>query len=194
MSGVLRHWQQPEWSALLNWDFAQSVLAKTAEYNPSADGWRMLRPEDIPGCAAGVVTNLVATVAGAFVAMIPAAAGFRVPQSLGIGIYGFWISGLDLGLNAMYRVLVNTVKRAEAPLHEFMSDCKGALAGINTSAHGALTYFHVHYEHPDQLVFCQENDIVQVQLQSAAVHAIGTFEFFPLAIIAGNSKQLLINA
>ena len=194
MSGVLRHWQQPEWSALLNWDFAQSVLSKTAEYNPAADGWRMLRPEDIPGCAAGIWTNLVATVAGAFVAMLPAAAGFRVPQGIGIGIYGFWISGLDLGLNAGYRVLINTVKRAEAPIHEFMADSKAALAGIITTAHGALSYFHVHYEHPDQLVFAQENDIVQIQLQSAAVHAIGTFEFFVLAIIAGNSKQLLINA
>lgn len=194
MSGVLRHWQQPEWSALLNWDFAQSVLSKTAEYNPAADGWRMMRPEDVPGGVAGIWTNLVATAAGAFVTMIPAAAGFRVPQSLGIGIYGFWIAGQDLGLNAGYRVLVNTVKRAEAPIHEFMADSKGALAGINTAAHGAVMYFHVHYEHPDQLVFCQENDIVAIQLQAALVLAIGTFEFFPLAIIAGNSKQLLINA
>ena len=191
MSGVLRHWQQPEWSALLNWDFAQSVLSKTAEYNPAADGWRMLRPEDVPGGTAGLWTNLVATVAGAFQTMIPAAAGFRVPQGIGIGIYGFWISGVDLGLGAGYRVLVNTVKRAEAPIHEFMSDSKAAFA---CCLHGAPAYFHVHYEHPDQLVFCQENDIVQVQLQSAAVHAIGTFEFFVLAIIAGNSKQLLINA
>jgi len=198
MSGVLRHWQQPEWSALLNWDFAQSVLSKTAEYNPAADGWRMLRPEDIPGCVAGVFTNLAATIAGVYVAMLPGGpppvAGFRVPQSLGIGFYGFWISGLDLGLSAGYRILVNTVKRAECPIHEFMSDSKGALAGINTAAHGALTYFHVHYLHLDQLVFCQENDIVQVELQSAAVNAIGAVEFFPLAIIAGNSKQLLINA
>ena len=92
-------------------DFAESVLAKTAEYNPAADGWRPLRSDDIPGIAQDTWTNLAATVAATFTDMLPAAAGgFRVPQGLGIGFYGFWISGADLGRGAGYRVLINSVK------------------------------------------------------------------------------------
>lgn len=138
--------------------------------------------------------NTVATVAAAWVTMIPVAAGFRIPQGIGIGFYGFWISGVDLGLNAGYRILVNSVKRVVCPIHEFMSDSKGAYTWPDTVHTGLVFYFHVHYEHPDQMIFCQENDVVQVQLFSAFAYPIGTFEFFPLAIIAGNGKQLLINA
>lgn len=194
MSGVMRHWQQPEWSARLLWDFAQSCLAKTFEYNPSADDWRLLRPEDIPGCTAGRWWNLAATVAAAYATMIPAAAGFRVPQGVGMGFYGFWIAGQDLGLNAGYRIDINYVKRVECPIHEFMSDSKGANKLLNTAATNMIYFFHVHYIHPEQLVFARENDVVQIQLQSQFVIAINTFEFFPLAVISGNSKQLLTNA
>jgi len=180
----------------MNWDFAESVLAKTGEYNPAGDAWRPLRPEDIPGGTADLWTNQSATVAAAWVTMIPGAiaGGFRVPQGIGLGFYGFWISGADLGLNAGYRILVNSVKRVVCPIHEFMSDSKGALAGLVDTHAGMIFFFHVHYEHPDQLIFVQENDVVQVQLFSQFAYAIGTFEFFPLAIIAGNGKQLLINA
>ena len=194
MSGVLRHWQQPEWSTRMLWDFAQSVLAKTSEYNPSADGWRMIRPEDVPGGVAGTWVNTVATVAGVYTTMIPALGGFRVPQGLGFGFFGFWISGIDMGLGAGYRILINSVKRAECPIHEFMADSKGALASFDSDTTGFIEYFHVHYIHPEQFVFAQENDIVEVQLNAAAVNAIGDFEFYPLAVVAGNSKQLLINA
>jgi hypothetical protein len=175
-------------------DIAQSVLAKTAEYNPAADGWRPLRSEDIPAVAADTWTNLVATVANTFVDMIPAATGgFRIPQGIGIGFYGFWISGADLGRGAAYRILVNSVKRVICPIHEFMADSKGALAGLGSSHTGMVFYFHVHYEHLEQLIFAQENDIIEVQLRSEFVYAPGVFEFFPLAIVSGNSKQLLIS-
>lgn len=194
MSGVLRHWQQPEWSARLLWDFAESVLAKTHEYNPSADDWRLMRSEDIPGAVADTWTNTVATVAGAWTTMIPVAAGFRVPQGIGIGLYGFWISGQDLGLNAGYRVLINSVKRIVCPIHEYMSDSKGANKLLDTGATAMIYFFHIHYIHPEQLIFCRENDVVQIQLFSAYALAIGAFEFYPLAVIAGNSKQLLTNA
>jgi hypothetical protein len=175
-------------------DFAESVLAKTAEYNPAADGWRPLRSDDIPGIAQDTWTNLAATVAATFTDMLPAAAGgFRVPQGLGIGFYGFWISGADLGRGAGYRVLINSVKRIICPIHEFMADEKGALAGLGSSHTGMVFYFHVHYEHLEQCVFAQENDIVQTQLRSEFVWGVGVFEFFPLAIVAGNGKQLLIS-
>ena len=49
MSGVLRHWQQEEWSARALWVFSESIKAKTFEYNPSADDWEIFwetpRPE-----------------------------------------------------------------------------------------------------------------------------------------------------
>jgi len=196
MSGVLRHWQQPEWSARALWDFAESVKAKTHEYNPSADDWRLMRPDDIPGGVAGEWRNTVAMlgVPLAYQTMIPAAAGFRVPQGIGIGFYGFWISGIDLGLSAGYRVLINGVRRIEVPIHEFMSDSKGANKLLDTGATGYIYFFHVHYIHLEQLVFARENDIVMVQLAGSVVIPLLDFEFYPLAIIAGNSKQLLTNA
>lgn len=194
MSGTLRHWQMPEWSARSLWAFAEDVKAKVAEYNPSADDWRLMRPEDIPGATEGVWTNYVALVGGVWTTMIPTAAGFRVPQGIGFGLYGFWISGPDLGLNAGYRVLVNTVKRIECPIHEYMSDSKGAAFCCSLTATGYIYFFHIHYIHLEQFVFLRENDVVQVQLYSTAAALVGTFEFWPLAVVAGNSKQLLTNA
>jgi len=195
MSGVLRHWQQPEWSARSLWDFAQSVLAKTFEYNPSADDWRLLRPVDIPGMPVIAGTNgwelQVALGAAAWTTVITAA-GFRVPQGIGIGFYGFWFSGLDQGIGAGYRIQINAVTRVLVPMHEFMADSKGANKLILNT--GFVIWFHIHYVHLEQLIFARENDVVNIDLYSLVGAAVQTVEFFPLAIIAGNSKQLLINA
>lgn len=188
----MRHWQQPEWSARALWDFAYSTLSKTYEYNPSADDWRLIRPEDVPGGTAGLWLNPRATAA-VYTDMTPGVGGFRVPQGIGLGFYGFWISGADLGLGAGYRVLINAVKRIECPIHEFMSDSKGANK-LLMNVHGYLLYFHIHYIHLEQVIFARENDVVQYQLKGATVRAANTFEFFPLMVIAGNSKQLLTNA
>jgi len=195
MSGVLRHFQQPEWSARSLWDFAQSVLSKTYEYNPSADDWRLLRPTDIPGMPVIAGTNgwelQIALVAGAWTTAI-VAGGFRVPQGIGIGFYGFWFSGVDQGIGSGYRIQINAVTRVLCPLHEFMADSKGANKHILDT--GFIMWFHIHYVHLEQLIFARENDVVNVDLFSLPGAAIQTVEFFPLAIIAGNSKQLLINA
>ena len=195
MSGVLRHWQQPEWSARSLWDFAQSVLAKTYEYNPSADDWRLLRPVDIPGMPVIAGTNgwelQVALGAAAWTTVITAA-GFRVPQGIGIGFYGFWFSGADQGIGSGYRIQINAVTRVLCPMHEFMADSKGANKLILNT--GFIMWFHIHYIHLEQLIFARENDVVNVDLYSVPGAAVQTVEFFPLAIIAGNSKQLLINA
>jgi len=193
MSGVLRHWQQPEWSARALWVFSEDIKAKTFEYNPSADDWRLLRPEDVPGGTAGLWTNPIATGA-VYADMTPGVGGFRVPQGIGMGLYGFWIQSPDLGLGAGYRVLINAVKRIEAPLHEFMSEDKGAAHLLATTATGQISWFHIHYIHLEQLVFARENDVVQYQLKGANIQLANTFEFFPLIVIAGNSKQLLTNA
>lgn len=195
MSGVMRHWQMPEWSARALWDFAYSVLSKTFEYNPSADDWRLIRPEDIPGGVAGLWLNPSATAAAyGALSQCALAAPFRVPQGVGLGFYGFWIQGEDLGLGAGYRLQVNGVTRIECPLHEFMSDSKGANKLLDSAATGYIYWFHVHYLHLEQLVFCRENDIVNYQLKGANAKLANTFEFFPLMVIAGNSKQLLTNA
>ena len=197
MSGVLRHWQQPEWSARSLWDFAASVLAKTYEYNPSADDWRLLRPVDIPGMPVIAGTNgwelQIALVNAAWTTAI-VAAGFRVPQGIGLGFYGFWFSGLDLGIGSGYRVQINAVTRILCPMHEFMADSKGANKLILNT--GFIIWFHIHYIHLEQLIFARENDVVNIDLynNTGAAVAVQTVEFFPLAIIAGNSKQLLINA
>ena len=201
MSGVLRHWQMPEWSARALWDFAYSVLSKTYEYNPSADDWRILRPEDIVGGTAGLWLNpraVLATVPGAVVPgyqdLTPVVGGMRIPQGVGIGFYGFWIQGPDLGLGAGYQLLVNFVKRIECPIHEFMADSKGANKLLASAATGFIFWFHVHYIHLEQLVFCRENDVVQYMLKGQNAQLANSFEFFPLAVIAGHSKQLLTNA
>ena len=196
MSGVLRHWQQPEWSARSLWDFASSVLAKTYEYNPSADDWRLLRPVDIPGMPVIAGTNgwelQIALGAAAWTTVITAA-GFRVPQGIGMGFYGFWIAGPDLGIGSGYRIQINAVTRILVPMHEFMADSKGANK-LLVNVTGFLLWFHVHYIHLEQLIFARENDVVNIDLYSPAAHLVQTMEFFPLAVIAGNSKQLLINA
>ena len=199
MSGVLRHWQQEEWSARALWVFSESVKAKTFEYNPSADDWRLIRAEDVPGGTAGLWLNPRAIAAGGlagagYTDMTPAVGGFRVPQGIGLGFYGFWIQSADLGLGAGYRLLINAVKRIECPLHEFMSDDKGAAVLLLAAATGNIAWFHVHYIHLEQLVFARENDVVQYQLKGNNAQAITSFEFFPLIVIAGNSKQLLTNA
>ena len=189
----MRHWQMPEWSARALWDFAYSVLSKTYEYNPSADDWRIIRPEDIPGGTAGLWLNPVATAA-VYTTMCPGGIIFRVPQGIGLGFYGFWIQGEDLGLGAGYRLQINAVTRIECPIHEFMSDSKGANKLLDSAATGYIYWFHVHYIHLEQLVFARENDVVAYQLKGANVKLANTFEFFPLMVIAGNSKQLLTNA
>ena len=200
MSGVLRHWQQKEWSARALWVFAEDCKAKTFEYNPSCDDWRLLRPEDIVGGVAGTWTNpraiaaAVVGIGGGYTDMTPALGGMRVPQGLGIGFYGFWIAGLDLGLEAGYQLLVNGVKRIEVPLHEFMADSKGANKLLLATATGQISWFHVHYIHLEQLVFTRENDMVQYMLKSTIGVPITSIEFFPLAVVCGNSKQLLTNA
>jgi len=198
MSGVLRHFQQPEWSARSLWDFASSVLAKTFEYNPSADDWRLLRPTDIPGMPVIALTNgwelqvLLPALAGW--TTVITAAGFRVPQGIGMGFYGFWFSGLDLGIGSGYRIQINAVTRILCPMHEFMADSKGANKHILDT--GFIIWFHIHYVHLEQLIFARENDVVNIDLynNTGAIVAAQAVEFFPLAIIAGNSKQLLINA
>lgn len=195
MSGVLRHFQQPEWSARALWDFATSILAKTYEYNPSADDWRLIRPTDIPGMPIIAGTNgweqQIVLVTGAWTTTITA---WRVPQGLGIGFYGFWFSGTDLGIGSGYRIQINAVTRVLCPLHEFMADSKGANKLIATT--GWITWFHIHYVHLEQLIFARENDIVALQLynNTGANLAVQSVEWFPLAIVAGNSKQLLTNA
>ena len=200
MSGVLRHFQQPEWSARALWDFASSVLAKTYEYNPSADDWRLLRPTDIPGLPTAPMLVLqpfatgwelqVGLGAAAWTSFIPA---FRVPQGIGIGFYGFWFSGVDLGIGSGYRIQINAVTRVICPMHEFMSDSKGANKLILNT--GFIIWFHIHYIHLEQLIFARENDVLNIQLYNPGVAvAINTLEVFPLAVISGNSKQLLINA
>ena len=199
MAGVLRHWQQKEWSSRALWVFAEDVKAKTFEYNPSADDWRLIRPEDVPGGTAGLWLNPRAIVAGGlagagYTDMTPAVGGFRVPQGIGMGFFGFWIQSPDLGLGAGYRLLINSVKRIEVPIHEFMADSKGANKLLLAAATGQISWFHVHYIHLEQLVFARENDVVQYQLKGNNAQAITSFEFFPLIIIAGNSKQLLTNA
>jgi len=199
MSGVLRHYQQPEWSARSLWDFASSVLAKTYEYNPSADDWRLLRSIDIPdmpvvGNGWELQTAMAAPAAWYTVMSGAPAAPFRIPAGLGFGFYGFWFSGADLGIGSGYMLDINGVTRILCPMHEFMSDSKGANKNILDT--GFIIWFHIHYVHLEQLVFARENDIVNIQLYNAtgAIVAQSSLEFFPLAIVAGNSKQLLINA
>ena len=195
MSGVMRHWQQPEWSARALWAFAEDIKAKTFEYNPSADDWRLIRAEDIPGGTAGLWLNPRAIAAAvAWTDMTPVVGGFRVPQGIGLGFYGFWIQSVDLGLGAGYRLMINAVQRIVVPSHEFMADSKGANKLLLAAATGRIAWFHVHYIHLEQLVFARENDVVQYQLKGTNPLAINTFEFFPLIVIAGNSKQLLTNA
>lgn len=193
----LKYWQGPEWSAWILEQAAEDTLAKTRQYNADADVWRLLRPEDL-GMATtpdGGVTekNYYQSVT------LPAATStvviaFRVPAGIGITFMGFWIT-THLGQGAVYELDVNTVKRQQAPIRGL----KGKNYAFDTSGHipdqwfdgDTRGFYFVKAVLLEQFVFVRQNDLVQVRLY--VKHSFtGQVEFFPIAVIAGNRKQLLV--
>lgn len=196
----LKYWQGPEWSAWILEQAAEDTLAKVRMYNADADIWRLLRPEDFgtqvttPSSVAPPALNIVAEKQYYFnVVLAPAVSNiiiqFTVPSGIGITFMGFWIS-THLGQGAVYEIDVNRVKRQEAPIRGL----KGKNFAFDTSGHipvGALGFYHVNAILLEQFVFVRQNDLVQIQLY--VKHAFtGQVEFFPIAVIAGNRKQLLV--
>ena len=188
----MKHYQDPEWSSMILEQAAEDTLAKTRQYNADADVWRLLRPEDL-----GVAT----TPAGGVVAKnyyqavaIPAAVAtviiaFRVPAGLGITFLGMWLSAYggvgDLGMGSVYEVDVNTVKRQEIPLRGE----KAHTYGFDTSGH--FQDMWVRSICLEQFVFVRQNDWVQINLFCKHGYT-GQIEFWPIAVVAGNRKQLLV--
>jgi len=180
---VMKWWQEPEWSALMSEQIAEDTLTKTRMYNADADIWRLLRPEDI----------LLAEKTYYFTVTIPPATAttvitYRVPTGIGITFYGVSVVS-DLGMGAVYELDVNTVKRQEIWLNQFFLG-KGAeyttRSGYPTE--GIHPLWAKAYE---QLVFVRQNDVVRHRF--VCKHGFtGQLEFWPLGIIAGNRKQLLV--
>ena len=188
----LKHYQDPEWSAWILEQAAEDTLAKTRQYNADADVWRLLRPEDL-GVAVLPVGGVVAKNYYQAVA-IPAAVAtvvirFRVPAGIGITFMGMWMSSYggvgNLGMGAVYEVDVNTVKRQEIPLHGE----KSRMYGFTTA--GAFADEWVRSICLEQFVFVRQNDLVEIAFYSKHGYT-GQIEFWPIAIIAGNRKQLLV--
>ena len=193
----LKYYQGPEWSAWILEQAAEDTLAKTRMYNADADVWRILRPEDL---------NMADTPSGGVTAehyyqtvTLPAATAtvviaFRVPAGIGITFMGFWIT-TNLGEGAVWKLYVNTVKRQQAPIRGM----KGQAFAFDDSGHipdyendtDLRGYFFVRAILLEQFVFTRQNDLVEIRL-FAKYARTGQIEFFPIAVIAGNRKQLLV--
>lgn len=193
----LKYYQGPEWSAWILEQAAEDTLAKTRQYNADADVWRLLRPEDLAMAtipAGGVLEKnyyQTITLPGA---VSTAVIAFRVPAGIGITFMGFWIT-THLGEGSVWEIDVNRVKRQEAPIRGL----KGANKGFNTSGHipdmehdrDDRGFYHVVAILLEQFVFTRQNDFVEIKFYVKYCWT-GQIEFFPIAVIAGNRKQLLV--
>lgn len=185
----LKYYQGPEWSAWILEQAAEDTLAKTRQYNADADVWRMLRPEDL-GMATIPVGGVLpkryfqAVVLAALTATV--VIRFRVPAGIGITFMGLWCSSIrGLGMGAVYEIDVNTVKRCQIPLR----GQKPANFGFTTT--GLYGDWWMRTIVLEQFVFVRQNDLVDLSFFSK--HGFtGQLEFFPIAVIAGNRKQLLV--
>jgi len=161
---ILRYARYPEWAALLANQIAEDTLTKTRVYNAAADTYRLLRPEDM-GLDEGTYCFSIAPGANSVIS-------FRVPAGQGISFYGFWVK-CDLGCGSYIQLKVNNVKRQEVP----------ARFVYNLQEDFILLF--------DQVVFVSENDLVEIVVYNAQTSTVSC-DFFPLAIIAGKAKQLLV--
>ena len=185
----LKYYQGPEWSAWILEQAAEDTLAKTRQYNADADVWRMLRPEDLG--MATTPTNGVQPKQYFLTVTIPPLAAtavitFRVPAGIGITFMGLWCTSVgDLGMGAVYEIDVNTVKRCQIPLR----GQKPANFGFTTT--GAFGDWWMRTITLEQFVFVRQNDLVSLNFYCK--HGFtGQIEFWPIAVIAGNRKQLLV--
>ena len=193
----LKYYQDPEWSAWILEQAAEDTLAKTRMYNADADIWRLLRPEDLGMAttpAGGVVEKNYYQTLTLPAATSTVAIAFRVPAGIGITFMGFWIT-THLGQGSVWELDINHVKRQEAAIRGL----KGANKGFDTSGHipdqendrDTRGFYHVRAILLEQFVFVRQNDLVEMRFY--VKHAFtGQVEFWPIAVIAGNRKQLLV--
>jgi len=185
----LKYYQGPEWNAWILEQAAEDTLAKTRQYNADADVWRILRPEDL-GVATLPVGGVLAKNYFQAVVIPPLVATavitFRVPAGIGITFMGLWCTSVGgLGMGAVYEIDVNTVKRCQIPLRAQ----KPAVFGFTTT--GAFGDWWMRTITLEQFVFVRQNDLVDINF--FCKHGFtGQLEFWPVAVIAGNRKQLLV--
>ena len=192
----LKHYQDPEWLAWILEQAAEDCLAKTRQYNSDADVWRLWRPEDIGALANPPVGGLVNKQYYLAVVLPPAVAtvmiAFRVPAGIGITFMGMWFASYggvgDLGMGSVYEINVNTVKRQEIPLRGEKAHTMAVESIRQGGMFGDLWMRVICLE---QFVFCRQNDFVQIDLFCKHGYT-GQVEFWPIAVIAGNRKQLLV--
>ncbi len=193
----LKYYQDPEWSNWIIEQASEDTLAKIRMYNADADIWRLLRPEDL-----GVATTPDGGVTEKNyyqVVTFPAAAAtvviaFRVPAGIGITFMGFWLT-THLGQGAVWEIDVNRVKRQEAAIRGL----KGAKFAFDDDGHipdfpndqDTRGFYYVRAILLEQFVFVRQNDFVQISFYVKYAFT-GQIEFWPLAVIAGNRKQLLV--
>lgn len=185
----LKYYQGPEWSAWILEQAAEDTLAKTRQYNADADVWRLLRPEDLS--MADIPTGGVLEKRYFLTVTIPPLTAttviqFRVPAGIGITFMGLWTTSVgDFGMGAVYEVDVNRVKRCEIALRGE----KEPVFGFTTA--GAFGDWWMRTISLEQFVFVRQNDLVQLNFYCKHGYT-GQIEFWPIAVIAGNRKQLLV--
>lgn len=156
----------PDWLACQISRLGDLALEKTVQWNPSADGWRPLRPEDV-----GIAEHVMgfAVTPGAYTIL----SSYAVPSGMGI-IFGGWFCDGDLGYNSYLMIQINGVKRQEIAGHL-------PYAQANYKAYFAL----------EQICYAKQNDkIIFTAYNSGATTVSCTV--WPIAFIAGEKKTLLI--
>lgn len=165
---VLKDYRYAEWQAKILEGMAMDTLSKTRVFNASADDWRLLRPEDI-GLAEGVfcwtIPPLVTTVQS-----------FTIPAGQGWTFFGWWL-GSDLGCGSYIFLKVNGVKRQEVP-GRFAYQVPGY------SCCPKLVML-------EQMVYVKQNDKITMIFNNTTGASVSA-DVFPEAVVAGESKQLLI--
>ena len=148
---------------------ANDILAKTKVFNPSADTWRFLRPEDLGLTAVEDGGAYAFSVAPGVQTIVT----HTVAPGIGIGIFGVICDG-DFGAGAAMIIKINTVKRAEYPLSPvYNSEYKFGIF-------------------PDQVVYAKQHDKIEILIANQTDGTVSA-TVFPLGVIAGESKTLLVS-
>jgi len=150
-------------------NIGDDVLGRVKGFNASANTWRFLRPEDLGLTAVENGGAYSLSIAPGVQTVIT----HTVAPGIGIGIFGVICDG-DFGPGAAMVVRVNTVKRAEYPL-----------APVYNSEYKFGIF-------PDQVVYAKQHDKIEILVANQQTTTV-TATIFPLGVIAGEAKTLLVS-
>ena len=159
---ILKNWRLPEWGAKVLEQAANFTLEKAKGFNPSANAWRVGRPEDL-GLAEGTYSQSIA--AGASTVISATAPAGQAWTFIG------YVMDTDIGAGGSISLYVNGVKKQDIP---------SALI-VNAQDHTLYDF--------EEMVYVKQNDKIEVHANNTSGAAV-TATFFPIFIVAGEAKTL----